>query len=111
MNKCQTNNNPLNLRFANQRESTGADDTGFAIFPNAPSGWRAAVRQITLDQGRGLTVRQFLFKFAPPSENDTMNYLKFILKELSIYGDDLLETVSPYALCGVMARMEGYFND
>lgn len=111
MTKCQRNNNPLNLRFAQQRESTGADEDGFAVFPSAPAGWRAAVRQIKLDQGRGLTIRQFLFKFAPPSENDTLNYLRYVLKEISLSGDDLLEVVSPYALSGVMAKMEGYFNE
>ena len=111
MTKCQRNNNPLNLRFANQKESTGADEDGFAVFPTAPAGWRAAVRQIKLDQGRGLTIRQFLWKFAPPSENDSLNYLNFMLKELSYVGDDLLEIVSPYALAGVMAKMEGYFNE
>lgn len=111
MNPSQRNNNPVNLRFMNQKESIGKDNSGFAVFPTGPAGWRAAFRQIILDQNRGLTVRQFIFKFAPPNENDTMEYLKFVLKELNIAGDDLLEILSPYALAGVMAKMEGYYNE
>lgn len=109
MNKSQRNNNPLNIRFAGQKEAT-QDDTGFAVFPDPPAGWRAAFKQISLDQNRGLTIKQFIYKFAPPIENNTSNYLKFIIQELDIEEDDLLELISPYALAGVMAKMEGYFN-
>jgi len=63
-----TESKPNQFAFANQKEATGADADGFAIFPNAPAGWRAAVAQIELDQGRGLTLEKFIFKFAPPTK-------------------------------------------
>lgn len=109
MNLPQRNNNPLNLKFAGQTESTGPDDKGFAIFPTPMAGWRAAHAQIKLDMSRGLTLKQFIFKFAPPNENDTNAYLQFICEKLGVYPDEYLSTISVFALAGVMAKMEGYY--
>ncbi len=116
MNRAQRNNNPLNLRFAHQHEASGQDDDGFAAFPFPAAGWRAAHAQIELDKKRGLTIEQFIDKFAPPNENDTRNYLEFILDELQIEDSPLptkdtkLFDVSTYGLVGIMAKMEGYYN-
>jgi hypothetical protein len=110
MNKSQKNNNPGNLRFAGQKEATGLDDSGFALFPNAPAGWRAIHAQIKLDQGRALTLEKFINKYAPPNENDSGAYLAFVCGELRIVSSTLLSDISPFALAGVMAKMEGYYN-
>lgn len=108
-NKPQRNNNPVNLRYRAQKESTGADSSGFAIFLTPESGWRAAHRQIKLDQKRDLTLREFIFKFAPPNENNTNDYLKFVAKELHISVDTPIAEISVFALAGIMAGMEGYY--
>lgn len=108
MTKAQRNHNPVNLRFAGQKEAIGTDDDNFARFPTDPAGWRAAHAQIKLDQNRGLTIEKFIFKFAPPNENNTNAYLDFVLKEIRISGNVLLSNVSRYALAGVMAQYEGY---
>ncbi len=115
MNRAQRNNNCLNLRFAHQHEASGQDDDGFAAFPSPAAGWRAAHAQIELDKKRGLTIEQFINKFAPPNENDTRNYLEFILDELQVEDIILLPTVklfdvSTYGLVGIMAKFEGYYN-
>ncbi len=110
MNRAQKNNNPGNLKYAGQREAMGKDDKGLAIFPDAPSGWRALIAQIRLDQRRGLTVEEFINKYAPPSENDTQAYGSFILDHMNTYWGDSLSNLSPYALAGVIAQYEGYFN-
>jgi hypothetical protein len=110
MNRAQKNKNPVNLRFAGQTEAVGKDDLGFAIFPNDPAGWRAAHAQIELDQKRGLSLEDFIFKFAPPIENDTNNYLRYVTRQMMVNADIELVLLSKYALAGVMARMEGYFN-
>ena len=110
MNPSQRNNNPLNLEFANQTESIGSDGR-FAKFPDGPSGWRAAHVQIREDQNRGLTLREFAFKFAPPNENNTNAYLDFMIDQLkSVNRDSPLRMVSVYALAGIMAQYEGYYN-
>jgi hypothetical protein len=110
MNISQKNNNPVNLRYAGQIEATGKDDKGYAVFPTPDAGWRAAHNQIALDKARNLTLKAFITKFAPPNENDTANYLKFICGELRLGPEQFLTEVSKYALAGVLARMEGYYN-
>jgi hypothetical protein len=105
----QRNNNPVNLRFARQTEATGKDEHGFAVFPTPEAGWRAAHAQIRLDKTRGLSVREFINKFAPPSENDTEGYLGFVCRQMLAVPADPLENISTYALAGVMASFEGYY--
>ncbi len=108
--RCQKNNNPGNVRYAKQKEATGQDDKGFAIFPDAPAGFRALHDQITLDRQRGLTVAQFVGKYAPPNENNTSNYLNFVCTQLRCKDDTKLMEVSKYALAAVIAAMEGYYK-
>jgi hypothetical protein len=109
MNRSQKNNNPCNLRFAGQVEATGPDDEHFAIFKDAPAGFRAAHAQIKLDQERGKTVGQFIAKYAPPNENNTSQYLEFVCDQMACRTTDPLSDLSPYALAGVMAQEEGYY--
>ena len=109
MNRCQKNCNPGNLRFAGQKEATGQDDKGFAIFPNAPAGFRALFKQIELDRDRGLTLQEFIHKYAPENENNTSNYLNFVSTQLASKPDTFLSKISKYCLAAVIAQMEGYF--
>lgn len=107
-----------------QKEASGQDDAGFAVFPTAPAGWRAADSQIDLDQQRSLTIAQFIRKFAPPTENDTENYLEFVTAELAVnpkYIKELegggyaldpntpIALLSDFALAAILAQMEGYY--
>ncbi len=72
------NNNPGNLRMVGQ---PGAEEglEGFASFSTPGQGLNALTRQIVLDtQTRGLTLGEFITKYAPPSENDTDGYIRFM---------------------------------
>ena len=116
MNRPQRNNNPVNIMITKPiGEAIGVDlegcktKLGYAIFP-AIAGWRAAHRQIRLDQKRDLTLKEFIFKFAPPEENDTNRYLEFVCKELRETPDKKIIELSAYALAGVMAAFEGYYS-
>jgi hypothetical protein len=112
--KC---NNPVNLMLGkpvgecveiyNKNVNTGL---GYCVFKSPMAGWRAAHRQIATDQARKLTISQFIFKFAPPNENNTNAYLDFVCQELKIDKDYPLQAISKFALAGVMAQMEGYYN-
>tara|TARA_R100000278_G_scaffold2287_3_gene4412 strand:- start:2485 stop:4833 length:2349 start_codon:yes stop_codon:yes gene_type:complete len=51
-NPAQRNNNPGNLKFANQPGAIGQDEAGFAIFRNVEDGWQALYNQLRLDQLR-----------------------------------------------------------
>lgn len=65
-----SNNNPGNLKFANQSGATGKDQYGFAVFPDYNTGYQALLNQINLDAGRGLTIAQFTDKYAPASDGN-----------------------------------------
>jgi hypothetical protein len=54
------NNNPGNLRFANQKEAIGKDALGFARFPNWAAGVRAMDAQIRENLKRGLTLSEMI---------------------------------------------------
>lgn len=109
MNRPQRNNNPGNLDFRGQTGSVLSEDGRCAKWPDAPSGWRGLIRQIQKDQGRGETIEQFCTRFAPPVENDTEDYIKFLCSGLHDVRTTLLSTFSPYALAGMVAAREGYF--
>lgn len=79
---AQRNNNPGNLRAG--AGQIGRDANGFAIFPDVQTGWNALYNQISLDSGRGLNLSQFINKYAPPSENDTGNYLSYLTGQLGV---------------------------
>ncbi len=68
------NNNPGNLRFAGQQGAKpGAG--GYASFPSPEAGYAALQNQIQIDTKKGLTLQQYITKYAPPSENDTAGYI------------------------------------
>lgn len=77
---AQRNNNPGNLRSSSL--AIGSDSRGFAIFPDANTGWAALERQIQLDAARGHTLKSFITKYAPPGENDTASYLRYLTAKL-----------------------------
>ena len=109
-----------------QKEATGKDKKGFAVYPTPEAGWRGLIHQIHLYQQRGLTVKQTIFKYAPPIENDTNDYLEEFLSHLVIdpkyilqdpdggwrlSPDTPLALLSDYALAAIFARKEGYFQE
>lgn len=90
---AQRNNNPGNLRAG--AGQIGTDANGFAIFPDVQTGWNALYNQISLDSGRGLDLSQFISKYAPPSENNTSNYLSYLTGQLGVSADTPLATLGP----------------
>lgn len=90
---AQRNNNPGNLRAGVGQ--TGTDANGYAIFPDVQTGWDALYNQIALDAGRGATLQSFIYKYAPPSENNTQNYLGFLVSQLGVSSDTPLSMLGP----------------
>jgi hypothetical protein len=81
---AQRNNNPGNLKYAGQTGAIGQDANGFAIFDSLASGQAALVNQLNLYADRGLTLSQALNIYAPPSENDTNNYVSFVSSQTGV---------------------------
>lgn len=77
------NNNPGNLRNVGQAGVIGTSG-GYAVFATPEAGWAALERQLQLDAAAGDTVATFINSYAPPSENDTGNYLRYLVSGLGV---------------------------
>jgi hypothetical protein len=83
-NRCVRNCNPGNIEwgpFAESQGATGVEPDGqafkgrFAVFPTADVGF-AALRALLLGPSyKDLTIAQAINRYAPPSENATLNYV------------------------------------
>lgn len=74
--RCRRNHNPGNIRygqFACSHGATGTDGV-FAIFPDDATGF-AAMSSLLGAAYRGLTLAQAIAKWAPPTENNTQQYV------------------------------------
>jgi hypothetical protein len=93
-------NNPGDLMFAGQSGATDHPVTGvdgkvrhYAEFESEDAGWTALSRQIMLDAKRGLTLRQFINKYAPAEDgNDPKSYLSQVAAALQADPNSLLST-------------------
>jgi hypothetical protein len=89
------NNNPCNLKFTEAyiwRGQIGKDDGGFVVFKSAAYGIRAfcMVMQHYERYLGCVTVMDYVYRFAPPPENNTAAYGEFIAKQLGLSKYDAL---------------------
>lgn len=103
-------NNIFNIR-AGQAQWLGMTGTrrGFVEFDTREHGIRAWL--VLMRNYRRLygckTVRQIVSRFAPPTENETEQYIKFCCKGVMLDADCALTAPTDYAFLGkYMARME-----
>ena len=109
------NNNPGNLKFgdfAKAAGATGADDRGFAIFPDGETGTQAMTKLLFEDpRYKDLTLAEAIAKYAPASDgNDPNNYTNFLSQQTGIQPGDKLSAVpvgERQSLIDAMIRMEG----
>lgn len=80
----QRNNNPGDLRHAPDETHPELTPNSVGAFPDAATGWKALEHQLSLYAGRGLTLQQAIYEFAPPSENDSAQYLDYVSKGLGV---------------------------
>lgn len=99
------NNNPGNLRFAGQEGATEGEG-GFAKFATADAGVKALENQIKLDAKRGHTLESFVYKYAPPSENDTKKYLADIETATSSTAETPIAQIDINKLLKAIAQKE-----
>ena len=103
-------NNIFNIR-AGRAEWQGMTGTrkGFVEFidqEHAIRAWLVLMRNYRRQYGCD-SIRKIVTRFAPPSENNTANYIQFCAKEVGTLADNRLERYTEYAMLAVaMARME-----
>jgi hypothetical protein len=70
--------NPLDLRHAPNASHEGEGSNDIGIEPTVEAGWADADRQLQLYAARHMTLRQMVYTLAPPEENNSEQYLKFV---------------------------------
>lgn len=103
------NNNPANLRFAGQAGASQGEG-GFARFETPEAGLKALQNQIKLDASRGLTLAQFINKFAPPSENDTQTYIRQVQQMTGANPNQKVSEIDLNLLTKAIAKKESSTN-
>ena len=86
-------NNPGDLRHGPNANHPKDDPNGIGWYQTAELGWQDLERQLEIYAARGLTLEQAIFKFAPPSENDSFTYLQFVSEGLGLPGDTPMREV------------------
>lgn len=79
--RCRRNHNPGDIEygdFARDHGATGGDPR-FAIFPDDAAGFSAA-SALLREHYLGLTVTQAIAHWAPPNENNTVQYILNVCK-------------------------------
>lgn len=98
-------NNPGNLRFAGQRNATKGEQ-GFAKFDSPLSGWEGLLKQVELEQGRNHTLESLITKYAPPTENDTQKYIKYMEKKLNVSKKTPVRNIPTHKVAEAIAFFE-----
>lgn len=83
-------NNPGDLRHSPHSSHQGEGPNDIGVIDNAADGWADLEHQLQLFAKRGMTLRQSVYVFAPPNENDTAEYLQFVCAGLGCEPDILV---------------------
>lgn len=114
MSRGLRNNNPGNIRRSKVRYEGEAPsaDVSFKAFESMAYGYRAIF--VLLDSYRrkyGLcTIRQMLNRYAPPSENFTEGYVRYVVAQTGIAPDESLDTLSPHDMVPFVAAISKIEN-
>lgn len=109
------NNNPLNIRrnkTAWRGLAAQQNDDAFFTFTAPSWGYRAAF--ITLRNYKKLhgidTIAAWIARWAPPVENDTASYAKFVARKVGLSLDDKVDCNDKKVMCGIVAAMSHIEN-
>jgi hypothetical protein len=83
-------NNPGDLRHSPHSFHDPNAPDGIGKIDNPDDGWSDLQRQLQLYAERGLTLRQAIYEFAPPVQNNTAQYLDFVCTGLNCTPDILV---------------------
>jgi hypothetical protein len=95
------NCNPGNIRPGQHfHGEVGVDEGNYSIFVNPHFGIRAIAVDLRTKIRHGLnTVAKIIFKYAPPSENDTVAYVKAVCHDIGFKSDTVIDADDEPTLC------------
>lgn len=113
------NNNPLNIKYDPVNQwvgQRGFDSRGFVVFENDLYSLRAGFKLLKTYASKGVvTLEQIIERYAPPfkivngvkvPENDTKNYINFVIKRLGIMPSQPVPESRWPELIQAIAKME-----
>jgi hypothetical protein len=77
-------NNPGDLRHSPHSFHTTAAPNAIGQIDTVADGWADLERQLELYAQRGLTLREAIYEFAPPEENNSEAYLDYVCSGLNM---------------------------
>lgn len=113
MSRGISNCNSGNIRISKVKylgEVTPSKDKTFKQFSTMAWGYRAMfVLLHTYSKNGYKTIRQMINRYAPPIENHTENYIKFVADRAKVFADVEVDTTDPaemILLVSAMSQME-----
>ena len=115
MSRGLRNNNPGNIRCSRVRykgEVRPSRDPDFKEFSTMAYGYRAVFVLLDTYRSRyGLTtIRQMLNRYAPPTENFTEGYVRFVADYSGVMPDEVVDTRSEKDMIPIVAAMSKIEN-
>lgn len=109
------NYNPGNIRISSVKyrgEVVPSKDRAFKQFSTMAYGYRAifVILRTYYQKYHLTTIRKMIHRWAPPSENDTQNYVDHVARWSGIPADKTLEISSREMMCAVVAAMSRMEN-
>lgn len=109
------NNNPGNIRHKDAWDGMAdiQGDDSFVTFISPVWGIRAMIK-VLLTYSRKYkldTVRGIISRWAPPSENDTDEYIQFVCDRMDVCNIDRLNMTAPHILIGLAKAITIFEND
>ncbi len=107
------NNNPGCLRFSDFTQNNGAigHAGGFAVFPDEDTGMRAIFALLRSDKYSAKTIASAMHSYAPPFENDTHAYNRYVQRMTGLAPNLILGSLSDEQIKGLtlaIRRVEGW---
>lgn len=114
MSRGISNCNPGNIRISKVKylgEVTPSKDKAFKQFSTMAWGYRAMfVLLHTYNKNGYKTIRQMINRYAPPIENHTENYIKFVAERAKVFADVEVDTTDPAEMIPVISAMSQMEN-
>lgn len=115
MSRGLRNNNPGNIRlgsFLYRGERAKSSDSAFRQFESMAWGYRAMfVLLHTYARRYGCrTLREFISRYAPPSENHTDAYIRFVATKAHLGDEEHIDTLSKGVMVPLVAAMSEMEN-
>jgi hypothetical protein len=105
-------NNPGNIRYNPDFKGCTGQNKGFCNFSSMGFGYRAILTVLTTyyDKYQLKTIRGILTRYAPPSENQTENYIAFLSRNSGFDPGQVLTKADLMKLIPGIVKMENGIN-